>query len=395
LKILFVHEVSYVKKPIFEMHELPELLALKGHDVTFLDFDEGRKFWDRSSSAATGQISGRVHLRAKINLVRPIQLGIPGLDRLFVVISIIPLLKKLSRVGSFDVVVLYAVPTYGVQTVQMARKSGIPVVFRALDVSHKIRKSVLSPLIKLAEKFVYKRADLLSANNQAMANYCSDLSGRTRGSAVHYPPLDLEHFKIRPKDAELANLLGIKSDDKVITYMGSFFYFSGLRQAIEEFARLARPNHKLLLIGGGEQDKELKKLVVGLSIQEQVIFTGLVSYEDLPRYLGLADVAISTLEPTLVANAALPNKVLQYLAAGLQVVSTRLTGLRKTFAESPAVLWADDAPAVVSSAIYFLEEARTKNPTGNRRITELEKYSRSSAVTEFERTLQELTAGLK
>ena len=45
MKLLFIHEVSYRKKVIFEMHEIPELLAVRGHDITFLEFDEGGKFW--------------------------------------------------------------------------------------------------------------------------------------------------------------------------------------------------------------------------------------------------------------------------------------------------------------------------------------------------------------
>lgn len=390
MRILFVHEVSYTKKVIYEMHEFPELLSLKGHEITFLEFDEGRKFWDFRSKSTQTKISGRVHSNASINLSRPFQLGIPGLDRLLAVWTVIPKLRKLLKQGAFDVVVLYAVPTFGPQTIRIARKAGIPVVFRALDVSHKIRSSLLSPLIKMVEKFVYKNATLLSANNQAMADYCKNLSGRTKPTEVHYPPLDLEHFKSPAKDLTLAAALGIAESDKVITYMGSFFYFSGLKAAIEEFSKSAEPDQKLLLIGGGEQDRELREQVRRLGLTSQVIFTGFIPYAELPKYLRLADVAINTLERNLVADVALPNKVLQYVASGLRVVSTELSGLRSIFVNSNAVAWEESPERVMKKALQILNNESASQAPGLAPGEILSAFKPSTSVSSFEVTLMKL-----
>jgi glycosyltransferase involved in cell wall biosynthesis len=292
-------------------------------------------------------------------------------------------------------VVLYAVPTFGPQTIRLARKAGIPVVFRALDVSHKIRGSLVAPLIRMAEKFVYKHADLLSANNQAMANYCQELSGRTGPIQVHYPPLDLEHFRSPKKDAAFGKSLGLAESDKVITYMGSFFYFSGLRAAIEEFATSAGPQHKLLLIGGGELDRELRELAQKFGVKDQVIFTGLVPYSELPKYLGLADIAVNTLEPTLVANVALPNKVLQYVASGLKVVSTNLSGLKSVFGDSSLVEWGGSPEEVMRKAIALIEKP---SETARNQISPDEillEFEPTRAVGAFEASLLKLISGGK
>ena len=37
MKILFIHEVGWFNKVIYEMHDFPELLSLKGHEVHFKD----------------------------------------------------------------------------------------------------------------------------------------------------------------------------------------------------------------------------------------------------------------------------------------------------------------------------------------------------------------------
>jgi glycosyltransferase involved in cell wall biosynthesis len=359
LKILFIHEVSYRKKVIFEMHEFPELLALRGHEISFLEFDEGRKFWQKGQAPRSEVIQGRVHPDARINLSRPFQVGIPGVDRILALVTVLPTLRKLFKNNNFDAIVLYAVPTYGLQTLWLAKRFQVPVLFRALDVSHKIRSSLLSPAIKWVEKRIYKQVDLLSANNAAMADYCQGLGKRTTATIVHYPPLDLIHFQQGERDQELRKSLGLKAEDRVITYMGSFFYFSGLKEALLAFALEAEKNRrlKLLLIGGGEQEGELRKLAQNLGIQDQTVFTGFVGYKDLPKYLKIADVAVNTLQPTLVANVAFPNKVLQYMAVGLPVVSTRLQGLYQTFGKDSGIAWAEDAKAVMQAAIQLVDKS--------------------------------------
>ncbi len=357
MRILFIHEVSYLKKPVYEIHEFPERLAKLGHEISFFEFDEGKKFWDPSTSQSAGSIKGRLVDGVRIRLLRAFQLGIPGVDRILVVFSSILKLRKIISRNNFDVIVLYAVPTFGAQTIWFSRRAGIPVMFRALDVSHSIRKSIFTPMIKSIERYVYKNANLLSSNNIAMEIYCLELSGRGGNSVVHYPPLDLDHFKSVARDNKLRERLGIKLTDKVIVYMGSFFYFSGLVEALFEFA--ARSSSiaglKLLLLGGGEQDKELRRLAEVLGISDKVVFTGFVPYNDLPRYLALGDVAVNTLEPGLVANAALPNKVLQYLASGLHVISTKLDGLVSIFSHSSEVSWASTPAGVIKLAIEKLK----------------------------------------
>ena len=38
MKILVLHEIDYLEKVIYEIHEFPELLARAGHEVTFFHF---------------------------------------------------------------------------------------------------------------------------------------------------------------------------------------------------------------------------------------------------------------------------------------------------------------------------------------------------------------------
>lgn len=394
LNLLFVHEVSYEKKPIFEMQEFPEHLAARGHRVTFLQFDEGYKFWRDKRQPTEKAISGRVLPETSIKIVTPHQFGIPGVDRLYATLSVWPELDRMLKNEKFDAIVLYAVPTYGHQVIQLAKKHGVPVIFRALDVSHLIRKSVFSRLIKSAEKYVYQHANVLSANNPAMLNYCARLGGRTENTVVNLPPLDISHFAKALPDSSLRKTLGINRTDSVVTYLGTFFHFSGLDVVIREFAARAakHPSAKLLLIGGGEQDKELRELVSELKLEGRVIFTGFIPYARLSGYLGLTTVAINPMRPGMVSHTAFPHKVIQYMASGLPVVTSKLDGLYKTFGDTSGLTWSEGSEGLIGKALSLAEDETRLEANARLQLqTVSTKFGIKTAVDAFEATIRSAT----
>lgn len=391
VRVLFVHEVNYSNKVIFEMHEFPELLALRGHDVTFFHYPESPDEPRRTLRTVRDSIAGRAYPAARLDLVTPTTFGGGPLERYAAPLLSLPALRTEIRSGRYDLVVLYAVPTTGWQTVAIARRAGVPVVFRALDVSHKIRSSPLAPLIRLAEKYIYRNATLISANNPAMADYCVGLSGRETPAIVNLPPVDLSHFEAVPT-SELRTSLGLTPTDKVLLYMGSFFPFSGLETVIQNFANVmeAYPDLRLVLVGGGEQDAELRELTERLNLGGHVTFTGVVPYARLPEYLKIADVAINPFEPQLLTNVAFPHKVLQYMAAGVPTVSTSLTGLRGVLGEHSGVTWVPDSSEVVAAAIRlaYAEPEELAAVAAQQQAFIAATFSKEESVRSFEDTLE-------
>ena len=355
MKILFIHEVNYQSKVIFEMHEFPEMLAIAGHEVHFLEFPEGVGI--RSASIRTRRIliSGRAYPKARINLITPPNFGGGFTDRILAPIMVIPQLRKLISKGGFDVVVLYAVPTSGWQTVRIAKKAGVPVVFRALDVSHLIRKGLTSQLVKLAEKYVYRRATVISANNLFLGDYVTNLGKRIDSPIVNFPPLDLDHFANKGR-RQMREAMSIDQDSFVATYMGSLFSFSGLMQVVSDFSKLSGPRDQLLIIGGGGIENELRRKVNELKLENKVIFTGVINYGELPEYLSVSDVLINPFESTLVTNLALPHKVLQYLAIGIPTISTKLSGLFESLGDSAGIYWVDSPDKIVEKCMQVMQQ---------------------------------------
>ena len=388
MRILFLHEVGYLEKPIFEMHEFPEHLAARGHEVAFADYPETPTHQTASKFGVV--VEGRVLRGASLRLYSQ-KAVFPGIVGRLLAVFLFPFFfYRVLRDFKPDLVVSFAVPTSGWQAVIICKIQKLPLLFRALDVSHKIRRSAFGPLVRSAERFVYRKSTWVSCNNAALRDYCLKLGAHKDRSSVELPVLDLVHFLTGKDDRQrMRAKLGITGDATVVAYMGSFFYFSGLYQVILQLGKMV-DKPQLLLIGGGEQEVELKQLVTRLKLEDYVTFTGFVGFDELPAYLSVADVAINPMLPSLVSDSALPNKVLQYMASSLPVVSTDLKGLSSLFPSAEGLSLVSSPEEVLEKSISIAADA-TLSLMGkaNKKLVD-ETFEREKSVTAFEQLLTQV-----
>lgn len=360
MKILFVHEVSWFSKVVYEIHDFPELLSLSGNDVSFLEFEEhnpGAR-WKSVES-----IESRSHSGSTVTVISPPHV-FSGLIRRLAATIIQPLtfIKLLKRIQP-DVVVTYSIPTSGWQVVSICRRREIPVMVRAIDVSHKLRKSRFETAIKKAERFVYSNADHVCANNEALRQYCISLGASPDRSSVIYPGIDITRFYPAQPRQDLQNELGIKPTDSVLLFMGTIFRFSGLTEILADLgpALHNNPSLKFLILGEGEDFIPLQRLVKSLGLQHQVIMPGRIEYDILADYLRLGHVALLPFRPELVTHCALPGKVLQYLACGLPTIATPLNGLQSMIAPNQGVLYANNLKEMAVMAEQLSSDSQHRN----------------------------------
>jgi glycosyltransferase involved in cell wall biosynthesis len=114
-----------------------------------------------------------------------------------------------------------------------------------------------------------------------------------------------------------------KQTERIIIYQGALNMGRGLEMAIE--AMKYTENMQLVIIGKGDVETRLKELTRSLGLTERVTFTGRISPEKLFDYTVQADLGIS-LEEDMGLNYrfALPNKVFDYIQAGVPVLVSDL-----------------------------------------------------------------------
>lgn len=116
-----------------------------------------------------------------------------------------------------------------------------------------------------------------------------------------------------------------------IGFVGSFYAYEGLRLLVAAMpAILARmPSLKLLLVGGGNDEADIRKDVAALGIQSRVIFTGRVPHHDVSRYYDLIDVLVYPRLPMRLTELVTPLKPLEAMIQERIVIASDVGGHRE------------------------------------------------------------------
>jgi glycosyltransferase involved in cell wall biosynthesis len=392
MKILWCHEVSYLDKPVFEYQDFPERLAARGHEIEVIDFSEAMKVTAGSMPVSrTGE--GTVLLTSIPHGNRPFLKYVEARWRFRRMLT-----ERLRR-GDVDGIFVYSIFINGTQAIRLGRKFGVPVVYRVLDAYHRLRPGFLErTILRLGERFIYRRAHRVLVTNEQMGDYVSQIAGldvSMRTTVVDHG-VDSAHFAPRTPDAELRRRHGLSDDDTVVLFLGTTYAFSGLANLIRRIPQAldSCPSLKLVIVGGGEQDVELASLVAELGLASRVILTGMVAYAEVPRYLSLASLALNPFELNDITRDIIPIKILQYQAAGLPVLSTPLPDLvRKHGVGVSGVEYccSDDPDAFMAKMTELLRDGGRLHNIGRRGMDFVNEYfSVECAVDRIEATFKQI-----
>lgn len=112
--------------------------------------------------------------------------------------------------------------------------------------------------------------------------------------------------------------LGLNDFSRLVVFAARMHPQKGGRQVLLAFSKLNRisPESHLLMIGGGEDEKNLRLMADKLGLSSRVHFTGAVSRDKVPKLLAAGDAFVF---PTL-RQEGLPMNVLEALATGLPTI---------------------------------------------------------------------------
>ena len=201
-----------------------------------------------------------------------------------------------------------------------------------------------------------------------------DLAARgiPRGSIeVIYPGIDTAAYTPAPAD---------RSPTPLFAYLGRLKRYKGVELVIQAFARLARPDARLEIVGTGDHRPALERLANSLDLADRVRFLGFVSEEDkvalLRRAWGLC--FTSPKEGWGITN-------LEAAACGTPVVASRSPGLRESVrdGETGFLVPHGDVPALAAAMGRLAEAPALVASLGvaGRRFAETFTWERAAAQT--------------
>jgi glycosyltransferase involved in cell wall biosynthesis len=262
-----------------------------------------------------------------------------------------------------------------------ARSLGIPYVYDAHDLwlgrPRRERSRLYFALnqlyYSLVERLLVRRAAAALTVSPPIAEHLARRYGLAEVALVpNYPePPGQTH----PRDIRaLAGAEGLPVDARVVLYVGGLMAGRGLEQLVDAAAMVERA--ELVFLGDGVLAEPLRRRATANGSGERVHVLPPVPSADLIDVAASADVGVSPIVPScLNYRFSLPNKLFQYMAAGLPVVASDFPQVREVVVGAGCGVVVDTRrPAEIARGINTLladpESARAMGERGRRAVEE-------------------------
>jgi len=200
-----------------------------------------------------------------------------------------------------------------------------------------------------------------------------------------------------PVDERLKRDLGL-AGHTVIGFIGSFYAYEGLDLLVQALPGVlqSRPDARLLLVGGGPQERALRAAVRQAGLEDKVVFAGRVPHGEVQRFYSVVDVFAYPRHSMRLTELVTPLKPLEAMAQGQLLVASDVGGHRELIrdGETGILFKADDVQALADAILRMLDE-RARWPRMReqaRKFVEEERNWRRS-VARYAPVFKQLAAG--
>jgi len=245
-------------------------------------------------------------------------------------------LEQVVRLVEPDIIHAHSPVLNAIPALKVGRKLGIPVVYEirafwedaAVDHGTTSQGSLRYRATRGLETRAIQRADHVFTICEGLR---ADIVARgISNSKVTVIPnaVNVESFQLAsPPDPVLLNKLGL-TGSTVVGFIGSFYAYEGLDLLVAALPQLiaARPDIKLLLVGGGSQEANLRQQAKALGVADKVVFAGRVPHQDVNTYYDLIKVLAYPRHPMRLTELVTPLKPLEAMAQGQLFVASDVGG---------------------------------------------------------------------
>jgi len=232
-------------------------------------------------------------------------------------------------------IILSAFPTIDLanEAVIYGKKSNIPTMIDIRDLWPQIFfdpfPKILYPFMKIflsnyikQTKNIFSSATVISGVSEKYLQYGLEYVHRKKTQLDRVYPLAYHKIQLEDKIYEECKLkfkeLGIDTTKKIVWFVGTFGQTYDLTLVIDSIKNISDlDNVQFVFTGDGEKAEEWKKLSKNI---ENIKFTGWVNQDDLLYLANIADIGLMAYRKG--APQGLPNKIFEYMAFGLPILSS-------------------------------------------------------------------------
>jgi glycosyltransferase involved in cell wall biosynthesis len=220
-----------------------------------------------------------------------------------------------------------------------------PELYESRDPGRQPSRAVMAVLRRL-ERATYRTADHVVTTNETYLERARGRTGKPAGAftVVRSSP-DPATMRRGDPVPELR-----RGRRHLCCYLGIMGHQDGVENVVRAahviVHELRRDDVHFALLGFGDTLERLRRLTAELELEDRVTFTGRVGPDEIGAFLSTADVGLCPDPKTSFNDASTMNKVLEYMAHRLPVVSFNLAETQSTAGPAAQfVPWSGDAQA--------------------------------------------------
>ena len=264
---------------------------------------------------------------------------LPVINQLAVIKATKKRIDNILNIEKVDVIQAHSPCLNGLAALWSAKKYNIPIVYEMraswedAAVNHGTCKEgdLRYRLSRALETYVLKKADAITTICEGLKIDIMDRGINEEKITVIPNGVDINSFSCNEIPDELLLQQLDLTGNAVLGFIGSFYEYEGLALLIEALPDIlkSRPKIKLLLVGGGIQEKFLKEKVQELDLKDNVIFVGRVAHDEINKYYNLVDIFVYPRLSMRLTEIVTPLKPLEAMAQGRLVIASDIGGHRE------------------------------------------------------------------
>jgi glycosyltransferase involved in cell wall biosynthesis len=200
-----------------------------------------------------------------------------------------------------------------------------PLVFDAHELpmtqKHLVHRRMVTGISQALLRIMMKRCTETITVSPPLVQEMKKLYGGPVATVVRNIP----DYQQPVNDDRLRRHFGLPPSARITLYQGGFQANRSLDTLVRAAPFLA-PGNVIVLMGGGESLAQLERLIAELGVEDRVKIKPSVPYQELLSWTTSADLGLCVFSPdeSLSIRYCLPNKLFEYLMAGLPVLTTQL-----------------------------------------------------------------------
>jgi len=221
--------------------------------------------------------------------------------------------------------------------------------FYAVEMLEGKVNTFLKNVLILIEDNIIKSAWKVTAISDFVRRYASRRQDR-KDIIVIPNGVDLQVFDPRISGTETRSQLGIGNETKLCVYAGRIEKCVGAEIVLETAKLLQkRTDIEFMIVGEGDS-----RMINRLSRLGNVVLTGLVPMQSVPKYLAAADIVLVPFSNSIASHAISPLKIFEALAMGKPVIARSVSGVREVITDNYDGILISSGPKKWASEIINL-----------------------------------------